>query len=47
VQSAGELVTLLEQCFAAGGLHLVEVPVDYSENNKVLLDELKAKVCLV
>jgi acetolactate synthase I/II/III large subunit len=47
VQSAGELAPLLEQCFAAGGLHLVEVPVDYSENNKVLLDELKAKVCLV
>ena len=47
VQSAGELVPLLEQCVTAGGLHLVEVPVDYSENNKVFLDELKAKVCLV
>jgi acetolactate synthase-1/2/3 large subunit len=47
VQAAKEMVPLLEQCFAAGGVHLVEVPVDYSESNKVLIDELKAKVCLV
>lgn len=47
VRAAGELAPLLEQCFAAGGVHLVEVPVDYSENNRVLIDELKAKTCLV
>jgi acetolactate synthase-1/2/3 large subunit len=30
-----------------GGVHLIELPVDYSENQKVLVDELKEKVCLV
>jgi acetolactate synthase-1/2/3 large subunit len=28
------------KAFAAGGLHLVVVPVDYSENVRVLVDEL-------
>ncbi len=40
-------VPLLERCFTEGGVHLIDLPVDYSENNKVLVDELKAKVCLL
>jgi acetolactate synthase-1/2/3 large subunit len=28
-------------------VHIVDVPVDYSENKKVLIDELAAKVCLI
>ena len=42
-----DLAPLLEQCFLDGGVHLVEVPVDYSENNRVLIDELREKVCLL
>ncbi len=34
------LVPTLEAAFAGGGVHLVEVPVDYSENTRVLVDEL-------
>ena len=30
----------LESALAAGGVHLVVVPVDYSENKRVLIDEL-------
>ncbi len=30
-----------------GGVHLVKIPVDYSENQKVLVDELRAKTCLL
>jgi len=30
-----------------GGVKLVELPVDYSENNRVLVDELKERVCLI
>jgi acetolactate synthase-1/2/3 large subunit len=30
----------LEEAFAAGGVHVVVVPVDYSENKRVLIDEL-------
>ena len=47
VEATEELVPTLEQAFAAGGVHLVDVPVDYSENQKVLIDELAAKVCLI
>ena len=47
VGSAAELVPLLEGCYAQGGVHLVDLPVDYSENKKVLVDMLRQKVCLV
>jgi acetolactate synthase-1/2/3 large subunit len=41
VSSASDLVTMLEAAFAEGGVHLVAVPMDYSENMKVLVDELR------
>ncbi|SHI14595.1 acetolactate synthase large subunit [Bradyrhizobium erythrophlei] len=40
IAAAGELVPTLEAAFAAGGVHLVVVPVDYSENTRVFVDEL-------
>lgn len=43
----GTLTTLLSQCLNSPGLHLIEVPVDYSENEKVLQRELKNKTCLL
>ena len=33
----------LEAAFAGGGVHLVVVPIDYSENTRVLVDELRAQ----
>jgi len=42
VSAAAELVPTLERAFASGGVHLVAVTVDYSENIRVLVDELKA-----
>ena len=39
--------SMLEACFTAGGVHLIEVPIDYSENKRVLIDELAERVCLV
>ena len=42
VESADGLVPTLEAVFAAGGVHLVTVPIDYSENIRVLVDELRA-----
>ena len=41
VESAENLVSALETAFAGGGVHLVEVAVDYSENNRVLVEELR------
>jgi len=42
VESADALAPALEAAFAGGGVHLVTVPIDYSENIRVLIDELRA-----
>jgi acetolactate synthase I/II/III large subunit len=42
VESADGLAPTLDAAFAGGGVHLVAVPVDYSENTRVLIDELQA-----
>lgn len=47
IAESEDLAPTLEACFAAGGVHLVDVPVDYSENQRVLVDELAQKVCLI
>jgi acetolactate synthase-1/2/3 large subunit len=47
VSQTEEFLPLLEKCYQDGGLHLVELPVDYSENHKVLTKELKEKICLI
>lgn len=41
VSAVEDLVPTLEAAFAGGGVHLVEVPIDYSENTRVLVDELR------
>jgi acetolactate synthase I/II/III large subunit len=42
VESADGLAPALDAAFAGRGVHLVTVPVDYSENMRVLVDELRA-----
>jgi acetolactate synthase-1/2/3 large subunit len=41
LQAAAELVPLLHKCQAAGGVHVVEVPIDYSDNDRILNKEIK------
>jgi acetolactate synthase-1/2/3 large subunit len=41
VEDAEGLAPALEAAFATGGIHLIAVPVDYSENIRVLVDELR------
>ena len=36
VASAQALLPLLEECFNTPGVHLVEAPVDYSDNDRIL-----------
>ncbi|WP_447969619.1 acetolactate synthase large subunit [Nitrospira sp. M1] len=47
VEAADAYIPIVEKAFKAGGVHLVDIPVDYSENQKVLIDELADKVCLL
>ena len=44
VESAEALVSTLEAAFNEGGVQLVTVPVDYSENSRVLVDELRSRM---
>ncbi len=44
VTSAEALVPTLEAAFKGGGVHLVDCPIDYSENTRVLVEELRNKV---
>jgi acetolactate synthase-1/2/3 large subunit len=44
VDTADGLVPALEAAFKGGGVHLVTVPVDYSENTRVLVEELRNRV---
>ena len=41
VTSVDKLLPTLEAAFKGGGVHLVDVPIDYSENTRVLVDELR------
>jgi acetolactate synthase-1/2/3 large subunit len=41
VETAEGLVPTLERAFQEGGVQLVAVPIDYSENTRVLVDELR------
>ena len=47
VTSAESLIPLLDECFNTPGVHLVEVPVDYSDNDRILNHEIKEKSQLI
>lgn len=44
VDTADGLVPALEKAFNTGGVHLVVAPIDYSENIRVLVEELRNRV---
>ncbi|KWE58718.1 acetolactate synthase [Burkholderia ubonensis] len=41
VEAADDLEPLLRECFASPGVHLIDVPIDYSDNERVLNREIK------
>ena len=41
VESAGEFLPMLRQCLKEPGQHVIDIPVDYSENTKILSQEIK------
>jgi acetolactate synthase-1/2/3 large subunit len=40
LESADSLIPLVEECYNAAGVHLIEVPVDYSENDRILNSDI-------
>jgi len=47
VENTDSFTDILNGCFDAGGVHLVEAPIDYSENKRVLIDELERLTCMI
>ena len=43
VDAIRDFIPVLEGAFSAGGVHLVAVPIDYSENERVLVEELRKR----
>jgi len=41
IESADELVPLLTSCTTKTGVHVIDVPVDYSENDRILNQEIQ------
>ena len=41
VTSAAELLPLMQECHNESGVHLIEAPVDYSENDRILNHEIR------
>jgi len=47
VDDVAQLKPVLERAFADGGVHLVTVPIDYSENERVLVEELRQRLPVI
>lgn len=47
LETTDQLAGFLKTCRDAPGIHLIEVPVDYSENERVLIEELNAITCIL
>jgi acetolactate synthase-1/2/3 large subunit len=47
VAAIGDLRATLDAAFTEGGVQLVAVPIDYSENTRVLVDELRERLPVI
>ncbi|MEH6384812.1 MAG: acetolactate synthase large subunit [Colwellia sp.] len=47
VENSDALIPLLNVCFATAGVHVIDVAVDYSENDRILHHEIQEKSRLV
>ena len=43
VEQTDDFVPLLKKCLEMPGVHLIELPVDYSENDRILNHEIKER----
>ncbi|MBZ0189983.1 MAG: acetolactate synthase large subunit [Candidatus Obscuribacterales bacterium] len=47
IKSTSEFQSTLQECLNSKGVHLIDLPINYSESEKVLVEELQAKTCLL
>jgi acetolactate synthase-1/2/3 large subunit len=44
IHAAGELAPILRSALESGGIHVVTTSVDYTENSRVLIEELQTNL---
>jgi acetolactate synthase-1/2/3 large subunit len=44
IEKTDDLVPTIESAFKDGGIHVITIPIDYSENTRVLVEELRGRV---
>jgi acetolactate synthase-1/2/3 large subunit len=47
VESADSLLPLLEHCVKTPGVHVIDCPIDYSENDRILNEDLRVRASAV
>jgi acetolactate synthase-1/2/3 large subunit len=47
IERNDQLIEAVENAFETGGCHVIEVPIDYSENEAVFFEALKQKTCIL
>ncbi len=47
IEKTEQLEATLKHCISSPGVHVIDVPIDYSENSKVLTRELIEKSCII
>ncbi len=47
VEKAEDLLPLMESCFSSPGVHVIDCPVDYSDNDRILNKEIKERSKLI
>jgi acetolactate synthase-1/2/3 large subunit len=41
ISSADEVIPTIEACYEQGGVHVIEVPIDYSDNDRILNHDIR------
>jgi acetolactate synthase-1/2/3 large subunit len=45
INTTGEFYDCLKQCLDSPGVHLIDLPIDYKENSKVLINDIEQITC--
>jgi acetolactate synthase-1/2/3 large subunit len=47
VESANALLPLMENCHVSPGIHVIDCPIDYADNDRILNKEIKERSQLI
>jgi len=45
IDKTDQLLPTMEKCLEAGGVHLIDIPIDYSENETILTHDMRERTC--